>query len=311
MATLYIVGNGFDMHHELPTSLNKFRVFANNSSFANAFERYFAFNDTDLNDIWGKLEANLANFSIEDLIEHKQDYYDDDPHEDQFLYEVKVEVDNLTKGLVETLNAYLTLAEKHPVEPKTYLNIDRDCRYINFNFTRTLERHYQVPASNICYIHGMLNCDVSPLIIGHGLEHDEYEPVHAHDDVSHLTEDQLTHYCDSYSVKYDEAMEAAYCYYNISIKDTQSCMTKHQGFLDSLDDIDKIIVLGHSLSDVDHPYFQWINDKVKPDCAWHVSYYGEKEKAEISDKLECIVDDLECIKLFEMSTLLLTNNAIY
>lgn len=303
MATLYIVGNGFDLHHNLPTSLKEFRSFANKSPFANAFERYFTFDDDNLDDIWGNIEQNLAKFSIDELIEDKVTYHDNDPHEDQFNYEVEAEVYNLTEGLVKELNAYLTLADMQAVKPHTLLKLDRDCRYINFNYTRTLERIYQIPSSNICYIHGMLNSDMVPMVIGHGLEHHEYEPELENVDVTQLTEEQLSYYDDTHSAQYDEAMETAYSYYNNSIKDTQNCIVRHQDFLDTLYDVDKIIILGHSLSDVDHPYFQWINDKVKSDCVWHVSY--RSDKAEICTKLECIVNDFERMKFFEISALVL------
>ncbi|MCS6118044.1 hypothetical protein G3444_03800 [Shewanella baltica] len=35
----------------------------------------------------------------------------------------------------------------------------------------------------------------------------------------------------------------------------------------------EIYILGHSLSDVDIPYFERIASIVKSDCYWYVSYY--------------------------------------
>jgi hypothetical protein len=307
MTTLYIVGNGFDMHHRLPTSYSGFKEFAKYSSFTNAFERYFAFapSDGSFDDIWADLETNLSKFSVDELIEDKSNYYDDDPHEDQFNYEVDAEIVNLTQGLIESLSAYLALADKHPIEPCTFLNLDHECRFINFNYTHTLERIYQIPAANICHIHGMLNSDIAPMVIGHGLERSKYEAPKKID-ISHYTDEQVSEFCDVYSAKYDDAVESAHRYYNLSIKDTQDCIALHNDFLNSLQDVEKIIVLGHSLSDIDYPYFEWLNSMVKSDCLWQASFYPVNQKEKIWNNLEEIVNDVSRMELFEMSALTLT-----
>jgi hypothetical protein len=38
MSTLYVIGNGFDLHHELPTSLVGFREFSKYSAFHRLYE---------------------------------------------------------------------------------------------------------------------------------------------------------------------------------------------------------------------------------------------------------------------------------
>ena len=307
MTTLYIIGNGFDMHHRLPTSYSGFKEFAKYNSFTNAFERYFYFDPSDgsFEDIWSVLETHLSKFSVDELVEDKSDYYDDDPHENQFNYEVEIEINNLTQGLVESLSSYLSLADEHSIESCTFLNLDKKCRFINFNYTNTLERIYQIPASNICHIHGMLNSDIAPMIIGHGLERSKYESPKKVD-ISHYTDEQVSSFCDVYSAEYDDAVESAHRYYNLSIKDTQSCIALHNDFLSSLHDVDNIIVLGHSLSDIDYPYFEWLNSIVKPDCLWQASFYPEEEKQKIWNNLEGIVNDVSRMKLFEISTLIRT-----
>ncbi|QKD20381.1 hypothetical protein HGP13_35350 [Mesorhizobium sp. NZP2077] len=45
----------------------------------------------------------------------------------------------------------------------------------------------------------------------------------------------------------------------------------------SLTDVDLIVVLGHSLSEVDPPYFEEIISHTLPSTRWAVSFYGSNE----------------------------------
>lgn len=305
MATLYIIGNGFDMYHGLPTSFSGFEVFTKGrfSAFSEAFENYFEIDIKNYDDRWCKLEESLSEFSVDELIEHKINYDDDDPHEDQFNYEVEIEIDNLTKGLVQELAAYLSIAEKVDVEKKGLLSIDSNGHFLSFNYTNTLERIYDVSPFNICYIHGALNNNATSITIGHGSEFSDCEPEKL--DTSNYKEDQLSAFCDVYSENYERAVEDAHQYYNKSLKNTQDCISLHQNFFDSLHDVDRVIIFGHSLSDIDYPYFERLSNTVKPDCFWQASFHLDSERDEIWNNLEGIVDDVSRMKLFKISDFIL------
>lgn len=60
---------------------------------------------------------------------------------------------------------------------------------------------------------------------------------------------------------------------------------KHQDFISDLYDVKHIYVLGHSLGNVDIPYFKAINEaNVCPrQIHWHVSYYSDEEKQHLED----------------------------
>lgn len=305
MATLYIIGNGFDMYHGLPTSFSGFEVFTKGrfSAFSEAFENYLEIDIKDYHDRWCKLEESLSEFSVDKLIEHKRDCYSDDPHEDQFNYEVEIEIDNLTQGLVQELATYLSIAEKVDVEKQNLLSIDSNSRFLNFNYTNTLERIYDVAPSNICYIHGALNNNPTSIIIGHGCEFSDYKSEKI--DTSNYTEDQFSVFRDVYSENYERAVEDAHQYYNRSLKNTQECISLHQDFFDSLYDVDRVIIFGHSLSDIDYPYFERLSNTVKPDCFWQASFHLDIKKDEIWNNLEGIVGDVSRMQLFKVSDFIL------
>jgi hypothetical protein len=68
--------------------------------------------------------------------------------------------------------------------------------------------------------------------------------------------------------------EAIEGYYDNSLKRTHSIIHHHQSFFDSLKDVRKIVILGHSLSDVDMPYFDKIaNSIMKDQVEWEISYH--------------------------------------
>jgi len=54
-------------------------------------------------------------------------------------------------------------------------------------------------------------------------------------------------------------------------------MQSHHDFFENLgerrDDITDVIILGHSLADVDIPYFQHIDYLLDVDTLWHINYF--------------------------------------
>ena len=63
METVYIIGNGFDLHHGLKTSYSEFYkyIIANSNDLENAFEEYFDFR-TEGKSHWAHFEEDLGTF---------------------------------------------------------------------------------------------------------------------------------------------------------------------------------------------------------------------------------------------------------
>ncbi|QYJ93117.1 bacteriophage abortive infection AbiH family protein [Shewanella spartinae] len=305
MSKLYIIGNGFDLHHDLPTSLVGFRSHYKYSAFSRLYENgvFMMSSNQSLDEHWKHLEENLANFDVDEVIEQASEYYDDDPHENQFIYEVENIIDALTKGLTADLNEYLSLAEIHAVMQDKILNLDTSARFLCFNYTNTLERIYNISPDRICYIHGKLNSTENPIVIGHGMEGSEYTPP-PEIDISALSEEQVEVYSESYSPDYDYAISEAHGYFKRSYKDTAACIKASSQFFQSLSDIESVIILGHSLSEIDQCYFDCVNKIARPNSQWWATYYSNSEKNEILERLEEIVEDHNRINLIEMSQLI-------
>jgi len=65
-------------------------------------------------------------------------------------------------------------------------------------------------------------------------------------------------------------------YYDESAKKTSDVLAKNQLYFKSLADIKKIVVIGHSLSDVDYPYFKEINNNNRnsTEMKWCISWHS-------------------------------------
>lgn len=60
-------------------------------------------------------------------------------------------------------------------------------------------------------------------------------------------------------------------------KPTEQIISNHEGFFQSLNKVGEVIVLGHSMTNVDMPYFQKIKDNISPNATWEISVFDEHD----------------------------------
>ena len=60
-------------------------------------------------------------------------------------------------------------------------------------------------------------------------------------------------------------------------KKTRCLIEKQSGFFHSLSDIDRVTVIGHSLSEVDMDYFYEVKRSIRSDARWTVSYHSDDD----------------------------------
>jgi hypothetical protein len=70
---------------------------------------------------------------------------------------------------------------------------------------------------------------------------------------------------------------------NKLVKDTNGIIQNNQVFFNSLGDIDKIVVLGHSLNLIDQPYMKEVEQKSKANAQWIISYHTQNDKKQIKN----------------------------
>ena len=185
------------------------------------------------------------------------------------------------------------------------LVLEKDAIYLTFNYTTFLESAYEIPAKQICYIHGSRKDKFGQLVLGHRCDinqefekwkhqhmnrrryrpnlKDEKGRYYANDNMPYLRyflkdkERGNWHNVYRYNVVL-EAEKRLEDYYQLNFKDTASIIKKHQSFFDSLEEIEMITVLGHSLSKVDMPYFERIKKGLRDCVKWQFSVWGKRDE---------------------------------
>ena len=164
MSTLYVLGNGFDLSHGLPTSydpdLKKLAI--QGERFSGEWEGY------SINaDLWSGVEEHLAHPDVDLILNHLGSFSPDlssdrESDRDSIVHEAE-------KLLEFPLERFAELADEKldTTEPDAkFVNLFRaDDYYLTFNYTHTLECLYEIPSSHILHLHGEVG--VSPLIIGY------------------------------------------------------------------------------------------------------------------------------------------------
>ncbi len=136
--------------------------------------------------------------------------------------------------------------------------IIRNSKTLNFNYTEFIEELYGVDKENVCYIHGCRRKEKyrpkDKLILGH-------VPSAGDNDI--VGNYRLPKYKSSrkrYMVEaaIDTAARNLSWYDEETTKNCKDIIKSHQEFFDDLTNVNRIIVVGHSLSPVDWDYFKKI-----------------------------------------------------
>lgn len=326
MEKLFIIGNGFDIAHDLKTNYLYFKKFvyqqaygkdelleslqnmdpikdflkdSDNSIYKSeiyAEEVMEILNGTDSQDklkllyqillhitdpemFWGDFEEKLACFTF---MNASTPYFvtNDSKEDTESRKELAKNVaDKLSQYVHHQLNklfkqwikenyeqwesqlSMIKFTSHFPIAKETILT-NRDARFLNFNYTRTLGDFYGIPSSNIIHIHGDLDDGV--FIFGHG-EDSIVIPEGA-----------------------DVLSQAMYRLSAANRKPVNQQLRKHDFFFKSLSSIKEIYFIGFGIRDedgVDAPYFKEIF-KQAPDVSIYVDQFDKKNEYTIKKILK-------------------------
>lgn len=272
MGDLVILGNGFDLAHGLPTLYSHFRDFVwnNNREFYGQLTKYI-FED----DLWNDFEKALGSFDdreIKELSEAAYLNYDDNYY--GYKQAISEELEFSTK-ISEHLSEWIKSINTKIIPIISRKIINNDNIYINFNYTDTLEKTYNILGSNILYIHGKASSN-DTLIIGH---HNEF--AYAGKPPLLLTYQEMDEWIEyQMNMSYEESEKESQIerYFDDTYKDTDEVIAKNRVFFEKIHDIKHLYILGHSLSEIDFSYFKKIRECVSVECRWNISYYSEKDR---------------------------------
>lgn len=297
---LYIIGNGFDRAHKLPTQYWDFRKFLieNDPYFLSSFEEnydiYQGMNDDEKRKIlWNKLEMNLANIRediiIEDAKHIEMSLESGDIGIEDTLYDYFKNEFNYIDDLEKYIKQWVETIKINDINRRTtkFDSFNNDI-FVTFNYTSSLEKIYQIDEKNIIHIHGSLSDKDDDPILGHG-NSNKIEDIKG----------RKNHAIIQANEKESSVCRALQYYYQTTYKNVSNYMYKLNRLVRI--NFNEIIVLGHSVSGVDLPYFKRIDEITNKKLRWKVSYYDENEKIEIFESLKSQGISPKRIELFHCS----------
>ena len=295
---LFIIGNGFDIAHDLPTKYDPdFKDIAEKYEQDNFWELYQSHED----DIWSDFENLLAfpDFnSIEEIFNGYAPDYSSDKESDRIsiIYQV-----DLNGKLWNALYEFADNADEQlryiQAKEEIIRLIDSEDYYITFNYTHTLEKVYEVPKQHILHIHGKVGennlelgypkGDFSPEKYYYDVRGKGYGPYHEID-----IEEYINRIEDYYvQAAYEELVAKCRSFYKENHVDILN------DFLNkNMCHIEEIIVYGHSCA-IDFDYFECLNLKY-PTATWVFYAKGAKQENNIRNLImEYNIRDANIIKI--------------
>ena len=284
--TLHIVGNGFDLAHGIASSYADFKDYAwkhGDTYQMGLLETCYP----DANPwngelyLWSDLERALGNPDFQAAFGASTDDIQlEEGHEGRYIAQME---DAPEYALGMMFDAF------HRVFDDWVNHIDNNVgplangfgfgggdRYLSFNYTDTLEKVYGVPRDRINYIHGRRNSN-DEIVVGH------HAVVNAND---HLGDNPVIYEYQGYDNIADEV--------NRQRKSTPDIIANHHEYWQSLKTVDRVMVYGHSLTEVDMAYFREVASQVKDVCEWHFSihYSDAASKKKAVDHVTAVINEL-------------------
>ena len=263
---LYIIGNGFDLYHGLPTSYGHFRDYVNehDNELAELVEKYYSHKKNS--DFWSDFEENLGNFDDDLLREYGLNYLEDygsenwrDAFHHDYQYELDRKIDRITQGIRESFCNWLSQISFDGLGKKA-IPIEWEAYYLTFNYTPTLEKIYDIPAQNILHIHGIYK------------GHDNDEIIYGHGGHPYIIEKDID------DPRISEGEEIIKDYFEKTTKPVKQIIHRYQKFFyKMITSVKNVSIIGHSMNEIDYPYFKRINNSMKGRIDWTYYYHSTKD----------------------------------
>lgn len=263
---LFIIGNGFDLYHGLPTSYGHFRDYVkeHDNELAELVEKYYSHKKDS--DFWSDFEENLGGFDDDLLREFGYNYLEDygcenwrDAFHHDYQYEIYRMIDRVTKGIRKCFCNWLSQISFDGLEKKAIL-LEKDAYYLTFNYTRTLEKIYDIPTQNILHIHGTFN------------SHDNDEIIYGHGGHPYIIKKDID------DPRIAEGEEIIKDYFEKTTKPVKQIIHRYQKFFYRMTaDVKKVTIVGHSMNKIDYPYYNRICNSIKGRIEWTYYYHSQDD----------------------------------
>lgn len=264
---LFIIGNGFDLHHQIASKYSDFASYLErvDQHTFRIVEKYIV----PEKDLWSYLEECLSEIDvdqIEDYAENYLDSYGADDWSDSYHHAYEYEIEQICDAISGKLRKHfadwvrqleIPLHATVPVQC-----IDPSASFLNFNYTATLQRLYGVSDNRVLHIHGSAADTTAEIVLGHGWKRQKSDLR------SHFTDEDTDVRVAGGFQLIDDLLAKTF-------KPTKEILARNKVFFDGLRSVTEIFVLGHSMAQVDESYFGAVLENVSPKVHWTVSFYND------------------------------------
>jgi len=232
--------------------------------------------------LWSSFEENLGDPDDTSMLGFSQD----------IVSQLDLEGGNV--GIEDTMNVYWreqygfivdlqkyvenwasTISLKGVLPRKQTLVHNTEDFFMTFNYTNTLEVVYNNSTNHVFHIHGGLApyCDEPP-ILGHG-------------NIGKIKKfRKLAKESEEIFEEGDTSIHKAIAdYYENTIKNTKHIIASHKEYFGRLRNVQRVIVFGLSLSNVDLPYIEEVRRSIRQDADWVLYYHNPESIALLENSL--------------------------
>ena len=292
---LYIIGNGFDLHHGVRCDFEDFMKWLKKNDKSLFTDLTQVYDDAENNNWWRDFENSLAQLNINYYANKKGNLYDPEYIKDGSIEEkteyasqrVIEEFGKIKDSLRNDFQNWLSMAYENCFKNKKIQFPNEDSIFLTFNYTKTLEDIYEIDAKHIYHIHGVID-DKDSMVFGHGLGVEELDNMLKSQEprIDEVWNKNLNRMIRLQIVtpKHKELAAFSTIESIVSLKkDVEKCIEKNKRFFNEILDVERIYVYGFSFSYIDIPYLEKIIRRTKPETHWVISWYSQDDKRRIMD----------------------------
>ena len=312
-----ICGNGFDLHHGLATSYSDYKKFLQNNhcEVINRYEKLVKINDDTVN-AWSDIEKALGIDCFKLFVKlsvqlNIRDEIDQLTHDEIVMTSSNTtllkDLTVLTSFINDFTGSYLydwiSSIDCRNAIPD--LSLDNNDKYVNFIYTNTLESIYHINSANILHIHGKLS-DLNNLdedvkeyrefFEDEFLSQEEFEYACRYyknsiirqslefgsviSDIRKINEDLHMWYRgdEDYYRYVSPALSVLDNYVMFSTKSPNENFECLKRFIDPVNEIDTVVIMGHSLNSIDNAYYSHVLVPVLIEKHWLFMVHGDDER---------------------------------
>lgn len=320
---LFILGNGFDLCHGLPTryydkglrksdscKFSPYLDFANflEEKYTEVYENFYLFACNErviTSEMWARFEEKLANVNNKKIVKHlvvgDRELDGDDENDEISNHFGSIEArisalkqsvdDSFTRLMANALCDWILSLDYNDVNEKVVRKFSHQLNYadcISFNYSHTLENFYDDNNLEILHIHGLAESydagKIADLVFGHD-DDEESDKTIEDGSLSFYREIVAQRTLDDENVDSKKMLR----------KKVEECLTLLTPFMSKAFNYNEVYIIGHSFGNVDMPYFEKIAHSLNKNTKIIVSYYGKHELASIRKKASQVFDGFDVV----------------